>query len=60
MAQIKWTVSQVKKTPELNPTDILYTKRIIPFMKKVTRETILDDLELAGLLTTKIQRIIER
>ena len=57
--RVKWTVDQVKKTYELDPTDVLYTKRIIPFIRKVTKDDILDGLQASRLLTKDIKKIIE-
>lgn len=56
--KIKWTAQQVKES-YLDPGTILYTKRIIPFIRKVTKEELLDDLHRAGLLTKEIRQIIE-
>lgn len=57
--KIKWKVFEVKKTAELDLNEFVYTKRIIPFIRKVTKDEILDDLQQAGLLTEQIRRIIE-
>ena len=58
--KVKWTVQQIKSgQADLLPTDVLYTKRIIPFIRKVTREDIADSLQVAGLLTPEISKIIE-
>ena len=61
MAQrVKWTVDAVRKDKmDLMPNDVLYTKRIIPFIRKVTKEEIADSLKVAGLLTPEISKIIE-
>jgi len=59
--KIKWKVVQIQKHDcDLMPDDILYTKRIIPFMRKVTKDEILDDLKASGLLTKEIAKVIER
>jgi hypothetical protein len=57
--KIKWKVSEVKKTTELDPNEVLYTRRILAFMIKVTKEGILDDLQKLGLLTEQIRKAIE-
>jgi len=58
--QIKYTVEEIKsKDCELENNEVMYTKRICFFMRKVTKESILDDLLKANLLTDQIAKIIE-
>ncbi len=59
--KVKWKVIDVKKdSSELNLGEFLYTKRIIPFIRKVTKEDVLDNLKVAGELTPDIAKIIEQ
>ena len=58
--KIKWTVEEVRKDKfELSPNEVLYTRRILSFMRKVTKESILDDLAKLNLLTEQIKKVIE-
>ena len=59
--KVKWKVIDIKKdSSELNLTEFMYTKRIIPFIRKVTKEDVLDNLQAAGLLTQDIAKVIEQ
>ena len=58
--KVKWKVKDVKNTFDLDPNQFLYTSRIIPFIKKVTAEEILDDLHNMGLLTKEISELIHK
>ena len=57
--KIKYTVSEVKKSSELNNADIMYTRRIIFFMIKVTKQNVIDALFQANILTDQIKQIIK-
>jgi len=57
----KWRVSEIlKDVSELHPDDVMYTRGILNFMRKVTKETIVDDLHVKGLLTKEIRKVIEQ
>ena len=56
--KVKYKVSEVRVC-DLDDDDVMYTKRIIPFIRKVTIEEILDNLHHAKLLTKDISLIIK-
>ena len=59
--KVKWKVNDIKQdSSELSLTEFMYTKRIIPFIRKVTKEDVLDNLQAARLLTKDIAKVIEQ